>query len=73
MQTPSTTKGPVEPISLFTGFVDFIPAAWTEETLKMKFPKECRAGINSSEACPDIETEGYEAVIKIFEVNYKKS
>jgi hypothetical protein len=70
MRTPSTTKGPVEPISLFTNFVDFIPAAWTEETLKMKLPEECRAGINSSEVCPDIETEGDEAVIKIFEVKY---
>jgi hypothetical protein len=68
LRTPSSAKEQVTPTSVYNDYKKSIPAAWTEETLKMKFPKECRAGINSSEACPDIETEGGEAVIKIFEV-----
>jgi len=70
IRTPSATKVPVDIISVDCVYQKSIPAAWTEESLKMRLPVECRAGINSSEACPDIETEGEEAVIKTFEVKY---
>jgi hypothetical protein len=68
IRTPSTIKEPVTAMRVDADYEKSIPPAWTEETLKKKFPEECRAGINSNEACPDIETLGYEEVIKIFEV-----
>ena len=40
---------------------------WTLETLKAKFPEECKAALNLEESCPDIEA-GYQDVIKAFEV-----
>jgi hypothetical protein len=40
---------------------------WTLETLKSKFPDECKAALNLEESCPDIEA-GYQDVIKAFEV-----
>lgn len=69
LRAPTTRIEPITLDKVTNYYKKSSPEEWTEETLKMKFPEECRAGISSSETCPDVEALGYEAVIKIFEVN----